>query len=118
MVTGEDQYVFGIKPGDKGQILINGIGSALIPLRFFALRVGGQNLGAAVGLVKTPGLAVADVLIQLLRLILGEDTNSIDAGIDAVGEGKVNNAVLAAEGNGRLCGVLGEDLQAAALSAG
>jgi len=70
------------------------------------------------GLVQTPGLAVADVLVELQRLILGENTYGVDTGIDAVGKGKVDDAVLAAEGDGRLGGFLRQNLQTAALATG
>ena len=80
--------------------------------------IGRQNLGAGVGFVQTPGLAVADVLVELQGLVLGENTYGVDTGIDAVGQRKVDDAVLAAEGDGRLGGFLRQNLQTAALATG
>ena len=80
--------------------------------------VGRQNLGAGMGLIQTPGLTVSDVLVELQGLVLGEDTYGVDTGIDAVGKGKINDAVLAAEGDGRLGGFLRQNLQTAALATG
>ena len=80
--------------------------------------VGGQNLGAAVGLVQAPGLAVADVLVEFQGLILGQNAHGIDAGVDAVAQREVDNAIFSAEGDGGLGGFLRQDLQTAALAAG
>ena len=80
--------------------------------------IGGQNLGAAVGFVQAPGLAVSDIFVQLKRLILGQNTDDVDTGIDAVGKGKVDDAVFAAEGNGRFGGFFRQNLKAAALATG
>ena len=118
MVTGEDQHIFRIKTLNKGNVLVNSIGSTLIPFALAVSCVGGQHLGAAVALVKTPGLAVADVLVQFQWLILGQNTDRINVGIDAVTQGEVDDPVFAAKGNCRLCSVLSENLQTAALTTG
>mgnify|MGYP002513003504 CR=1 FL=1 len=119
VVTGEDHHIVGVKTLDEIDILINGVGSALVPAGLLVVAlVGGQHLGAAMGLVQAPGLAVADVLVQLQRLILGQNTDGVNTGIDTVGQGEVDDAVLAAEGNRRLSGLPGQDMQAAALATG
>ena len=119
MVAGQDYHIVGIKAIDEVDVLVDGVGGAFVPAGLLVVTlVGGQNLGAAVGLVQTPGLAVADVLIQLQRLILGQNADGVNAGVDTVGQGEVDDAVLAAEGNRRLGGLPGQDMQAAALAAG
>ena len=75
-------------------------------------------MDAAVQAVQVPGLAVADVLVQLLGLILGCDTHRINTGIDAVGQREVHNAVFAAEGHRRFCRFLCQRVQTRATSAG
>ena len=72
----------------------------------------------AVQTVQIPGLSVAYVLIQDKGLVLCQDTYGIDTGIDAVTKGKIDDAVLAAEGDSRLGGLFGENLQTAALTTG
>ena len=62
---------------------------------------------AAVQAVQIPWLSVADVLVEQQRLVLRQDTDCVDAGIDAVGEREINDAVLAAERNGGLCQLFG-----------
>ncbi len=80
--------------------------------------VGRQHLGTAVGLIQVPGLAVANVLIELQRLILGQNAHGIDAGVHTVGQGKIDNAVFSAEGHSRLGGLFRQNLQATALATG
>ena len=75
-------------------------------------------MDAAVGAIQIPGLAVAQVAVQLQGAVLGEDADGVDAGVDTVGQGEVDDAVLAAEGNGGLCHMAGQGVQAAALAAG
>ena len=73
---------------------------------------------SAVGAVQVPGLAVADIAVQLQGAVLSKYAHRVNAGIDAVGQGKINDAVLAAEGDGRLCHMAGEGVKPTALSAG
>ena len=60
----------------------------------------------------------ADIAVELQGAVLGQHAHGVDAGIGAVGQGKVNDAELAPKGHRGLCHVAGEDIQAAALSAG
>ena len=62
-------------------------------------------------------VGVGDVLVQTGRLIHGEHVNLHDAGIDAVGNRHVDEAVLAGDGHGRLATILGEREQAVPLPA-
>ena len=75
-------------------------------------------MNAAGGTVQVPGLAGADVAIEFQGTILGQNTHGIDAGVGAVGEGEVDDAVFSAEGYRGFCHLTGQDIQAAALSAG
>src|SRR2546426_10206878 len=50
--------------------------------------------------------------------ILGEDGDVGDGGVDTVTEGKINDAVLAREGDGRLGALLRKQTQALALASG
>ena len=119
MVAGQNHHILRVEAVDEVNVLIDGVGGALVPALLLVMPlVGGQHLSTGVGLVQVPGLAVADVFIQLQRLILGEDAHGVNAGIDAVGQRKVNNAVFAAEGNGRLGGFFRQHIQSAALAAG
>ena len=85
MVTGQDHHIVGMESLDKVDILVDGIGRTLIPAALFIVAfIRGEHLGTAVGFVQTPGLTVADILIQLQRLILGQNTHRINAGVYTV----------------------------------
>ena len=119
VVAGEDDHIVRVKALDEVDVLVDGVGSALVPAGLLVMAlVGGQHLGAAVGLVQAPGLAVADILVQLQGLILGQNAHGVDAGVNAVAKREVDDPVLAAEGYGRFGGFLRQDLQTAALATG
>jgi len=71
--------------------------------------MGGENLNELAefaGDERAP--AFADVAIERERLVLREDVDAAQAGVDAVGERDVDDAILAAEGNCRLGAVASE----------
>ena len=118
VVARENHHIIGIIPLDKGDILINGVGGTLVPVGFLLLLVGGQHMHACIVAVQVPGLAVADVVVELQGLILGEHTHSLDAGVYAVGKREINDAVFPAEGHRGLGEVSRQNAQTAALAAG
>ena len=119
VVAGEDQDVLGIVVLDEGQVLIDGVGRAGEPGALLARGlVRGKDVDAAVVDVQIPGLAAADVAVELQRTVLGQHADGVDAGIRAVGEGKVNDAVLASERHAGFGDALGQRVQAGSLSAG
>ena len=62
--------------------------------------------------------ASPQVLVQGEAAVLGEDVDAADAGVEAVGQGEIDDAVDAAEGDGRLGLVPGQGKEALALAAG
>ncbi len=117
MVTRQDQDIFRIIPLDKVDILIDRICGAGVPVGAGAFLVGRQDKHAAVAAVEIPRLAVADILIQDQRLILGQHAHSVDPRVDAVGQRKINDPIFSAERNCRFCKVLGQRIKPAALTA-
>ena len=117
VVAGEHQHVLRIPLRDEGNVLIDGVGRALVPFAGLAGLVRRQNVNAAVGKVKIPRRAGADVGVQLQRAVLRQHAHHVDARIGAVGERKINDTVFSAVGNRRLGDVLGQDAQTAALAA-
>ena len=118
VVAGEDQYVFRVIVLDKADVLVDGVGragepGALLPRAL----IGGQDVHAAVGHVQVPGLAVADVAVELQGAVLGQNADGVNAGVGTVGQGKVDDAVLAAEGDAGLGHVLRQRVETRALSA-
>ena len=100
VVTGENQHVVGVVAFNEPHVLINGVGRAGEPGAFFSRTlIGRKNVDAAVRDVEVPGLAGADIAVELERTVLRQDTDGVDAGVGAVGEGKVDDAILSAKGD-------------------
>ena len=117
MVAREDEHIIGVKLLDKGQVLIDGVGRAAVPLARFAGVVGGQHIHAAVAYVQIPRRARADIGVELQGLILRQHAHGVDAAVGAVGKRKIDDAILAAKGHGGLGHMAGQHAQAAALAA-
>ena len=118
MVSRQDQHVVGLVLFNEMEVLVNGVCGALIPVGAVALLIGRQNVDSAVETVQIPGKTVSDVTVQHQRLILGQNANHRNIGVDAVGQGEVDDAEFCSEGNCGFCNVLGQDLQSAALPSG
>ena len=97
------------------QILVYGIGRTRIPFTVGKPLIGRQHSHTANITVQIPGNPDADVGIEPQRLVLGQDTYRIHAGIDTVGKGKINDTVFPSESHGRFCYFGCEDTQPTAL---
>ena len=110
VVAGEDEHVLGLLGADGVDVLVDGVGGALIPVVAHALH-GRQDLDELAHLAADDVPAFADMAIERQRLVLGEDVDAAQVGIDAVGEGDVDDAVDAAEGHGRLGAVARQGIE-------
>ena len=117
VVTGEDHHILRLILVDEADVLIDGVGGALVPGAALAAHIGRQDVNTAAAAVQIPGLAGADVAVQFHGPVLSQDADGVNAGVGAVGQGKVDDAEFTAEGDGGLGHGAGEDIQAAALSA-
>ena len=79
VVAGEDEHIVGIIAVDEVEVLVDGIGRALVPVGGLAALIRRQHHDTAAHAVKVPRLAVADILIEHQRLILGQYADGIDA---------------------------------------
>ena len=116
LVAAQDQQVIEIVIQKMDQVFAHGVGRALIP--------GGVGKGlfrredfheAAGEMVELVGLR--NVAVQRGGIELRQQINAAQAGVDAVGDGDVDEAVFARERHGRFGAVLGERKQARALPA-
>ena len=73
-------------------------------------------MNAAERAVKIPWLPVADIFVQQKRLILRQDADGIDPGIDAIRQRKVYDAIFGPERNRGLGDIVRQSIQPAALS--
>jgi hypothetical protein len=114
VIARENEDVFGALAADGIDVLIDGVGGALIPLLGDA-HLRGQDFDV-IAEAGDGGPASADVTIAAKSFVLGEDKNFAEVGIDAVGKGDVDDAVESAEGNCGLGAVAGEGPKAFALA--
>ena len=75
-------------------------------------------MDAAVQTVQVPRLAIANVLIEQQRLVLGEDTDRVDIGVDAVGQREVDNTILSSKRHCGLGELIGQRVETRTAAAG
>ena len=118
VVAGEDDDVFGLFGADGVDVLVDGVCGALVPGLGDPLhgRQDLNELAELLGYDRAP--TFTNVPVERKGLVLGEDIDVAKLGVDAVGEGEVDNAVLAGEGNGWLGAVAGKGEKTLASSTG
>ena len=117
VIAGQDQHVLRALGLQEVEVLEDGVGGAPVPAAHHDLlgRHGVDEL-PQVRVHDVPGLA--QVLVQGKTAVLAEHVDAADAGIEAVGQGKVDDPVKAPEGDHRLGLVPGQGKEALALAAG
>ena len=118
LVTGKNDDILGIISSEEAQILINGIGSSLVPVGILSLLIGRKDMNTSVKSVQIPGLSVSDILIENKRLILRKDTDGVDTGINTVRKREINNAILTAERHSRFSQLIRQRIESRSLSPG
>ena len=101
VVAGQDQHMFGLFGANGVDVLEHRIRRPLVPGLGHPLhrRQDFDELAEFAGNDGSP--AFADVPVEGKSLVLGEDVNVSQVGVDAVGQGDVDDAVLAGKGNCR-----------------
>ena len=117
VVAGEDEDVLRLLAADGVDVLIDGVGGALVPILADALHRR-EDFDELAKFAGRPPSSLADMAIERERLVLRKDINLAQVGVDAVGERDIDDAVDSAERNGGLGAVTGEWIQAFAGAAG
>src|SRR5690606_29487903 len=107
MITGKNQNVFGVVAANDIQVLQYRIRRAGIPGGFQPL-LRRQKLDKLTEFPAEKPPAPLHVAIQRMRFILCQHADPADAGIDAVGEWKINDAKLSTKMYGRFSTPVGE----------
>src|SRR5260370_30456714 len=116
VIAGKDKDELRTLTADGINVLVDGVGRALIPLlRNAHLRREDFDVVAEAGEGRPAG---ADVAVQAESLVLSEDENAAEIRIDAIREGDVDDAVESTEWNSRFGAVASERPQAFALASG
>src|SRR5260221_13990855 len=117
VVAGEDDHVFGLLGTDGIDVLIYRVGGPHVPVLADPLH-GWQDFDELADFTAKNVPAFADLTIQRESLVLREDIDATQAGVDAVGKRDVDDAVDAAESHCRLGAVAGERIEALACAPG
>lgn len=117
VVAGEDEDFAGAGFFDDVEVLVDGVGGAVVPVGVGAAEVGLEDLDAAFGGIVAPGAAGADVVEEGAWAVLGEDGEFAEVAVGAVGEDEVDDAVVAAEDDCWFGALFGEDGESVALAA-
>ena len=115
MIAGKDQHIVRIIRFHIFQILINSVGRSCIPVASLASLIRRKDGNPSNIAVQIPRNTNSDVGVQTQRLILSKNSHRVNSRINTVAEREVNNPVLSAKGNRRLCHFLCQNAQAAAL---
>ena len=101
MITGENQGILRGGLLDGVHILVDRVGRSLIPVLGNAL-LRRDDLDIFVELAREKAPALIDMAIEAHGLVLREDEDLANVGIDAVGEREVDDPIDSAERHGRL----------------
>lgn len=111
VVAGKNENVLGLLGADGVNVLINGVGGALIPVIADPPH-GREDLDEFADFASENVPSFADVTVEGQGLVLGEDVDAAKIRIEAVGEGNVDDAIDAAEGHGGLGAIASERIEA------
>ncbi len=93
------------------EVAQHGVGGAAVPLLPGARLVGLEQPDPAAGAIEVPRLSDPDVLVEGVRLVLGQHRDVEDARVDAVGEREVDDAIPAGKRHRGLGAHVGENPQ-------
>ena len=118
VVAGQDDKVFRAGGAEDVEVLEHGVGGAAIPGRLVEPLLRRQQVEKFAHFRAQKRPAHLQMAQQAVRLVLGQDGNAAHARIEAVRQGEVDDAELAAKKHRRLGAPVGQLLEAAAASAG
>src|SRR4051812_2724246 len=119
VVARENQHDFIPIRRYKGKVLVDGVGCARVPVRIPTATLEGlKQTHTAVTTVEVPGTTDADVVVQGMRAILSKYGDVVETGVNAVAEREIDDSILAAERNGGLGPLPGQNRKALPLATG
>ena len=111
MVTGKDDDVLRLFRADRIDVLIDRIGRTHIPI--FADPLHGREDFNELSHFPAHNIpAFANMPVQRERLVLRENVDPAQVGIDAIGECDIDDAIYAAEGDRGLGAIAGQRVEA------
>ena len=118
MIAGQDHDVLRALFFERVDVLVDGVGRALVPVLVDPLlrRHDVDELAQFAAEIASP--AQVDVPIEAHGLVLRQHQHLADAAVQAVGEREIDNAIGAAKGHGRLGPVARQRLQTGTFATG
>src|SRR5512135_1873768 len=113
MVSSQDEHVGRAGGTDLKQLLAHRVGRPLVPVGSVHGLLGGPNLNPA-GMEGVKLVSLGNMAVEGDRIELGEHGDAVNAGVDAVGNGDIDQAVLTGHGHSWLGALLGKRIEAAA----
>jgi hypothetical protein len=96
LVAAEDEGVIEIVVEEMEEVFANGVGGALIPGSIGKGLFGGEDFDETAGeMVEL--IALGNVAMEGGGVELGEEVNAFEAGVDAVRNGDIDEAIFAGE---------------------
>ena len=108
VIARQDDHIFGAMAFDDVDVLEDGVGGAFVPLVFGDALGRGQDVEAFIAFGAQEVPALLQMADEGMGLVLGRDADAANARIDRVGQGKIYDAGLAAEIDGRLGAPFGQ----------
>src|SRR5262249_48600718 len=108
MVACENDDVLRAVAFDDVHVLKDGIGSPEIPLALGGALTRRQYIEALVSLRPEEAPAALKVLYQAVRVVLGGDAYTADAGVERIRQRKIDDSGLAAEEDRRFGALVGQ----------
>ena len=101
VITGEDDVLVALGLAEEPEVLAHRIRGALEPVLVDRALLRSEHLDEplAVANANVAVVRLGEVAVQRSRVKLREAVNLVDVGVDAVGDGDVDEAVVRAEGN-------------------
>ena len=118
VVPGEDHDARRLDLVQEVDVVVHRVGGALVPALAHP-ELGWHGVDPLPQLDREDRVpAELDVALEAAGLVLGQHEDLAEPGVEAVGEGEVDDPVHAAERHGRLAAVPGEGVEPLALAAG
>lgn len=116
LIPAEDEHIFERMVHEVVEVFADGVGSALVPGGIGEGLFGGEDFNEAIGeLVELEGLG--DVSMEGGGVELGEEVDAFEAGVDAIGDGDIDESIFTGERDGGFGAVFGEGEESGALAA-
>src|SRR5262249_47973131 len=117
VIAGKNENVLRLLGTDGVDVLINGIGGAHVPVVAYTLHRR-QDLYELAHLARHYVPALTDMAVQRECFVLGKNEHTPQIGVDAIGEGDVDDSINSAESDGRLGAIAGQRIESFAGATG